>query len=745
VLGKVLDLDDALRPSVAALLALLDSPVEDPEWQAHDPIQRRQLTLDAVKRLLLRESQEQPLLLVFEDLHWIDTETQALLDSLVESLPTARVLLLVNYRPEYEHTWHRKTYYQQLRLDPLPPESAEELLGALLGDGAELQPLKRVLIERTEGNPFFAEESVRTLVESGVLAGQRGSYRLVRPLASTQVPATVQAVLAARIDRLAPADKRLLQAAAAIGKDVPFVLLQAIWDASESGLREGLRSLQAAEFLYETSLFPDLEYTFKHALTHEVAYGSLLQERRQALHAQLVGVVEALYPDRRAEQVERLAHHAFKGGAWTKAVIYSRQAGTKAFARSANREAVQYFEQALAALEQLPESRAKLEQAVDLRIDLRNALWPLGQFRRILDHLHQAQALAEALAEPHRLGHVSSYLAGQFWRMGDHTGAIASGERALAIGTAVGDFTITVVANLYLGLAHHAVGSYRQAIAVLSRNVASLDNELMYERFGMPGLPSVVSRTWVIWCLAELGDFAEATARGEEAIRIAAATDQPYSLTTAYLGVGLLDLHRGNPHQAIAWLERGRELCRAVGLVNLLTLVITQLGQAYARSGRVVEAISLLEECAQQTASEGEMYPHSQSVIPLGEAYLRAGRRDDAAALARRALELTRHQKERGYEAHTLWLLGEIAADADPLDVAQADTYYQDALTLAEELGMRPLTAHCHLGLGTLYQKVGRGDEASVELATASEMYRAMEMPFWLAKAEVALAQVGAA
>jgi class 3 adenylate cyclase/tetratricopeptide (TPR) repeat protein len=745
VLGKVLDLDDALRPSVAALLALLDSPVEDPEWQAHDPIQRRQLTLDAVKRLLLRESQEQPLLLVFEDLHWIDTETQALLDSLVESLPTARVLLLVNYRPEYEHTWHRKTYYQQLRLDPLPPESAEELLGALLGDGAELQPLKRVLIERTEGNPFFAEESVRTLVESGVLAGQRGSYRLVRPLASTQVPATVQAVLAARIDRLAPADKRLLQAAAAIGKDVPFVLLQAIWDASESGLREGLRSPQAAEFLYETSLFPDLEYTFKHALTHEVAYGSLLHERRQALHAQLVEVVEALYPDRRAEQVERLAHHAFKGGAWTKAVIYSRQAGTKAFARSANREAVQYFDQALAALEQLPESRAKLQQAVDLRIDLRNALWPLAQFRRILDHLHQAQALAEALAEPHRLGQVSSYLAGQFWRMGDLTQAIASGERALAIGTAVGDFTITVVANLYLGLAHHAVGSYRQAIAVLSRNVASLDNELMYERFGMPGLPSVVSRTWMIWCLAELGDFAEATARGEEAIRIAAATDQPYSLTTAYLGVGLLDLHRGNPHQAIAWLERGRELCRAVGLVNLLTLVITQLGQAYARSGRVVEAISLLEECAQQTASEGEMYPHSQSVIPLGEAYLRAGRRDDAAALARRALELTRHQKERGYEAHTLWLLGEIAADADPLDVAQADTYYQDALTLAEELGMRPLTAHCHLGLGTLYQKVGRGDEASVELATASEMYRAMEMPFWLAKAEVALAQVGAA
>src|SRR5262249_50716087 len=164
-----------------AFFALLDVSIEDSAWQALDPPQRRQRTLDALKRLLLRESQEQPLLLIFEDLHWIDTETQALLDSLVESLPTARILLLVNYRPEHEHSWHRKTYYRQLRLDPLAPESADELLAALLGDAAELQPLKQALVERTQGNPFFVEESVRTLVESRVLTGQRGAYGLARP------------------------------------------------------------------------------------------------------------------------------------------------------------------------------------------------------------------------------------------------------------------------------------------------------------------------------------------------------------------------------------------------------------------------------------------------------------------------------------------------------------------------------------------------------------------------------------
>jgi class 3 adenylate cyclase len=283
VLGRVLDLDEALRPALSPLLSLLDVPAEDAQWQALDPAQRRERTFEAVKRLLLRESQEQPLLLVFEDLHWIDAETQALLDSLVESLPTQRLLLLVNYRPEYEHTWHRKTYYRELRLDPLPPESADALLASLLGSAPALEPLQRTLVARTEGNPFFLEESVRALVEMGALVGERGAYRLGRPLDAIQVPATVQAVLAARTDRLAPEDKRLLQCATVIGKDVPYPLLQAVADLSEPALRQGLARLQAAEFLYETSLYPEAEYTFKHALTHEVAYGSLLQERRRAI------------------------------------------------------------------------------------------------------------------------------------------------------------------------------------------------------------------------------------------------------------------------------------------------------------------------------------------------------------------------------------------------------------------------------------------------------------------------------
>ena len=370
VTGQVLTLDEALQDTLPALLSLLEVLPDDSPFRTLDPPQRRQRTLQALKRVLLRESQVQPLLLVFEDLHWIDAETQALLDSLVESLPTAQLLLLVNYRPEYQHGWGSKTYYTQLRLDPLPPASADEFLQALLGDDPSLAPLKQLLIARTEGNPFFLEESVRTLVETGVLVGEPGAYRLAQALPTIQVPATVQAVLAARIDRLPPEEKRLLQTAAVIGTEVPLPLLQAIADLPEAALHRGLAHLQAAEFLYETRLFPEPEYTFKHALTHEVAYGSLLLERRRVLHARLVEALEALAPERGAEQVERLAHHALRGEVWDKAVTYCQQAGARAYDRAAFREAVAAFEQALQALAHLPEHGDTRGLAIDLRLAL---------------------------------------------------------------------------------------------------------------------------------------------------------------------------------------------------------------------------------------------------------------------------------------------------------------------------------------------------------------------------------------
>src|SRR5262245_43242618 len=392
VLGRVLELDRALEPLVPPLFSLLDVPVKDVGWQTLDPPQRRQRTLDAVKRLLLREAQVQPLLVVFEDLHWIDSETQALLDSLVESLGSVRLLLLVNYRPEYQHGWGSKTYYTQMRLDALPAKSAGDLLDALLGGDLGLATLKQLLIKR--GNPFFLEETVRTLVETKTLAGERGRYRLTQPVQSVQVPSTVQAMLAARIDRLLPEDKRLLQVAAVVGKNVPFTLLHAIAELSDESLRGGLERLQAAEFVYETGLYPDLEYTFKHALTHEVAYTGLLHGRRRELHGRAVAEIERLHATRLDEQIERLAHHAIQAGLMDKAISYQRRAGSRAFQRSANSEAVVWFERALTALQQLPQDQTTIEQGIDLRSDLRDALLQLSEWDRVRDYLFEAEALA---------------------------------------------------------------------------------------------------------------------------------------------------------------------------------------------------------------------------------------------------------------------------------------------------------------------------------------------------------------
>ena len=317
---------------------------------------------------------------------------------------------------------------------------------ALLGDdvAACAPSLKQLLIERTGGNPFFLEESVRTLVETGVLVGEPGAYRLAQSLTNLQVPATVQAMLAARIDRLSPEEKRLLQTAAVIGHEVPLPLLQAIADVPEAALHRSLAQLQGAEFLYETRLFPEREYTFKHALTHEVAYGSLLQERRRVLHASIVEALEGLYPDRLAEQVDRLAHHALRGEVWDKAVTYCRQAGAKAAVRSAHHEAVACFEQALAALAQLPECRETLEQAIDLRFDLHNALMPLDEQARIFAYLRTAKALAERLDDPQRLGRVASYLCMYFTTMGEHDRAIAMGQQALTLAMTSSAFDVQV-------------------------------------------------------------------------------------------------------------------------------------------------------------------------------------------------------------------------------------------------------------------------------------------------------------
>ena len=616
------------------------------------------------------------------------------------------------------------------------------MLHALLGDDPSLAPLKQLLIARAEGNPFFLEESVRTLVETGVLVGERGAYRLTRPLADLQVPATVQAVLAARIDRLPAEGKRLLQTAAVIGTEVPLPLLEAIAELPEDALHRALAHLQAAEFLYEMRLFPHREYTFKHALTHEVAYGSLLQERRRVLHARIVEAIEALAGDRLAEQVERLAYHALRGEVWEKAVAYCRQAGDKALARSAYREAVGYFEQALRALSHLPEQRDTLEQAIDLRLALRSALGPVSyDFRRILALLREAESLATALDDPRRLAQVSRFLSRHFHLMGAHDQAITAAKRALAFATAGGDAVPQALANDRLGLAYESRGDYRRAIDCFRQTVVALDEAQRRERFGQVILPAVHSRANLARCHAELGTFAEGRALGEEGLRIAEAVAHPASLLYASWGISLLALRHGDVRGILPRLERAVGLCQDADLLGYFPLVASALGAVYTLDGRVADAMPLLTQAVEQSMARERIDIQALCLLPLIEAHVLAGPLEEAHTLAERMLALAREHQERGHQAQALYLLGEIAERRDPSESAQAEAHYQQALALANELGMRPLQAHCHLGLGSLYITTGQHEQARAALSTAIELYRTMDMTFWLPQAEAVLAR----
>jgi tetratricopeptide (TPR) repeat protein len=738
VIGKLITHEETPQAMIPAFLDLLEVPVEDATWQSLDPPQRRQRILEALKWLLLAASRAQPLLLVVENLHWIDTETQAVLENLVESLPAARVFLLVTYRPEYQHAWGGKTYYTQLRLDPLPPASAAEVLQALLGDDASLAPLTQLLTARTEGNPFFLEESVRTLVETGVLFGAPGAYRRVKPLDSLQVPATVQAVLAARIDRVPPEEKRLLQTAAVIGTDVPFALLRAIADVPEAALHRGLAHLQAVEFLYETRLFPEPEYTFKHALTHEVAYGSLLLERRRALHARIVGAIEAFAPDRGAEPVDRLAYHALWGEVWDKAVTYGQQAGAKARDRAAFREAVAAFEQALQALAHLPEDGDTVELAIELRLALGGALPLLGEFGRCLVLLREAEALTRARHDRARLGWVLARMAGVLRLTAEYEGAMAAARQALALAAARGDRALQVEASCHLGPAYYAIGDFGRAADLLRQSMEAAGRASGPANTGL----RIAPQAWLARVLSDLGAFAEGRRHGEEALRLATRAGRGVTPILAHACLGRVYLAQDDLEAAIRVLEPGLARCRASGTRSgWWRMILACLGYAYARQGRLPEGRTLLEEAIGEDIDTGAQQGQANWLAWFSEVCRLAGRGEEAGQHARQALDLARQHNERANEARALYQLGVVQAHANPPDVAPAEAHYQQALALAEALGMRPLVAHCHLGLGTLYAKIGQREPARAELSAAMDLYRAMDMTFWLPQAEAALAQ----
>jgi len=715
VAGTMLTLDEGLKDYVPPMLWLLDALAEDHAFLTLEPALRRQRALEASRRLVLRESRVQPLLVVFEDLHWVDAETQAFLDGLVESLPTASILLAVNYRPEYEHAWARKTYYRQLRIDPLPPESAEELLTTLLGDDPSVGPLRPLLIDRTAGNPLFLEESVRSLVETRVLVGERGAYRLTKAPDTVQVPATVQAILASRIDRLPPEQKRLLQAASVVGKDVPFVLLEAVAGLEADALSAQLAQLQAGEFLYETSLFPDLEYTFKHALTHEVAYSSLLGESRRHLHAAIVEALERLYAGRLDEQVELLAHHATRGELRGKAVQYLRQAGAKAVARSANRAAIGFFEQALALLDELPHTTDTLTAALDTRIAIGPALVAVhgAASLEVETTYTRARELVDRLGDTARRFPVLWGLWYVSYTRGEYPAALDAGERLLEA-VRSGDDTGHVVE------AHHSLWATLTAMGrPASANVYAEHGVALYdvERHSAQALvygghdPGVCCRYQMAANHWLLGHPDRALATLQDGLRLAERLQHPLTQTIAYWFASWVAHQRGDREGTLVATERLLSLVREHQFTAWSDAAIVLMA---AERGDHLDRRALGDLHRQLMAVPAAAWRRLLCLCVLAELYVEAGLADEGL-LVLGSIDDRHRDTIFAPEVHRLE--GELLLQRSPPDEEAAHRCFRRAMELARERGEKSLELRAATSLARVLQRQGRRDPARQILA----------------------------
>jgi class 3 adenylate cyclase/tetratricopeptide (TPR) repeat protein len=749
--GKIITLDRALEDTLPYLFGLLGIVEGDDDPLAQlDPQLKRRRTLEAIKRILVRESLNQPLIVEFEDLHWIDSETQALLNLLVESLATARILLLVNYRPEYHHQWGNKTYYSQLRLDPLGKESAAEMLSALLASPApadlsaganrerptvrvsrspersegeaedrrvrandSIESLKRLIIERTEGNPFFMEEMVQALLEHGVLV-RKETVELAKSLDEIRVPPTVQAILASRIDRLRAHDKELLQTLAVLGREFALNLIRGVTGKPDVELDPMLSELQMGEFIYEHPAAGDVEYEFKHALTQEVAYNSLLSERRRLLHERAAQTIEALYSERLEDLVTELAHHYNRSGNLPKAVEYLGLAGQKAAAQVAHSEAVGYLSRALELLQKLPDSVDRARRELDLQMALNISLFVergSGAPERE-PVLLRARQLSEQLGDNTKLMEALLALATVHLTHREFPIAREVGRRALALAEQTNAPAMIGGACCQLGTIAWMAGALEEAREHCERAV---------ELFGPPPFRSFAEFEYstrasgiLAAVLLQLGYPARAIRKMEDSLAAARRFSDPFQLAYALfmsfpVSFNLRDIR---PERA----EEFFSLTTNHGIRGYLFYATFMRGWTMAAAGRFDEGIAEMRKAsAAAELARGTQYPP----VPIGlaETYAKTGRAEEGLAWIEKGLSFAEHMGEKGIEPEFHRIKGDILLMHDPGNGSQAERCFRTAIDIACNHGARFWELRATTSLARLLKRQGRTEDARTMLA----------------------------
>ncbi len=710
------------RPYLLALLGIQDSPESLAQM---DPQVKRRRTLDAIKRIVLRESLKQPLVIIFEDLHWIDVETQALLDLLADGLATARILLLVNYRPEYRHEWGNKTYYAQLRLDALGRESAAEMLSTLLGDGVELNPLKRLIFERTEGNPFFIEEMVQALFDQGALV-RNGEVKVARPLSQLRLPATVQGILAARIDGLPGEPKQLLQTLAVIGKESPLALIRKVVATPEPQLERMLADLQVGEFIYEQASPSELEYTFKHALTLEVAYNSLLIERRKVLHERAASAMESLYADRINDHLAELARHYERTANLPKALEYLERAGQQAAGRSAHAEAIGLFNSARELLKTMPETPNRIEQELTLQLSLGVALqcikgWAAPEVGEVYA---RARELCSRMGDaPQAFATLAGLWVFHLVRA-EHDIARELAEQLLSIAERRRDASLFPHSHHAMGATLHYQGELASARTHLDRAVSLYDpvghpmHALHYFGFDV-AVNSFDIGSQNLWILGYPGQAQRAAERG---LSIARELSHSLSLAHASDVAAVIHLWRGEGEAALKFNELGLRLASEHGFQQWFALSTCIRGGVLLAAGQLEEGIEQLREGLASLWASGAHIAETGTLAALATAYGRLGRTEEGLATITEALAAKERTGECHFEAELHRLKGELLQrgrikEPESRVREQAEACFRRAIEVAQRQLAKSWELRATMSLARLLAKQGNRTEARAMLA----------------------------
>ncbi len=719
----------SLRP---VLQTLLDLPVDDPEWPTLDPTERRARTAAALRAIALRGFLHRPTVMWFEDLQWVDAETRSLLQDFAPRIGGSRCILIVTFRagsPGLD--WTDVPHHRRIDVEPLHGPTAAALVAALLGDDPALASLRALVLERTDGVPLFIEETVRDLAERGLLTGAPGDYALAGPVHAVRIPRTVESVLSARIDRLRPEWKALLQIAAVVGREVPTDFLRRLGELEEAAFKDAVETLEASEFLRPNRASTASSLVFKHAVTQEVAYGTLLMRQRRALHARVVRLMEALYAETIDEHVEDLGYHALRGELWDEAARYFGLAGAKAVELSAYGQGRAFLEQALDAASRLPETDETIRRRIDIRLALRELLGATAEFARVHRSLEEAEAMATAIADDRRLAQVNIAQTFILNVNGQLDASVTTGLRAATLARRLGHEGMTVTALFYLAQAHLWRGEVKDTQAILAGDAAWIDGRLRRMRLGTTGTASVLWLTTLASAHTYLGAFEEARAACEAARVIAAEGERPYDVASVHFYTGFALSHAGEVDAALAALRQGLEVCTTHGVLLLVPVLSTTLGYTEALGGDAARGIALLERAVGIGRQVRMPYLEGQASAYLGYAKLLHGGADEALADVVRAVEVARAHRMRGVEAAALRLLGMCWMHGAKRDIENARRHLHDAAALAAELRLLPDVAHCHSEMALLHA-MAHGDAAARDAAAkARALYGRLGMGFW--------------